>query len=181
MPTTIISTTTAADVPTVCTIATTLPISLIIGLPSAMRPLTIHRSSPGHQRAILMTSGISHQPTTAFCSASEPIPATAQPRYLTAAVTKLRHDIVVHPGTDSAMRATHYVGRVPPPTARARHSDRAELPKLGTASASSSSSGSPSASSSGLTAVGMAPHWAKTGQGCVGGALARPEAGHVVI
>src|SRR5216683_7020121 len=176
MPTAIISTTTAADVPTVCTIATALPIlSPIIGLPSATRPLTIHRSGPGHQWAILTTSGIRHEPAPASCSASEPTPATAQPGYLTAATTESRHGIVVRPGTDSAVRATHCVGRVTPPTTRARNRDGAELPKPGTASASSSSSGSPSALSSGPTAVGMAPRWAKTGWGCVGGALARPK------
>jgi hypothetical protein len=103
MTTAIISTTTTADVPTVCAIATALPISPIIGLPSATRPLAIHRSGPRHQWAILTTSGISHEPAA---PASEPTPAAAQPGYLTAAATEFRHDIVVRPGTDSAVRAT---------------------------------------------------------------------------
>jgi hypothetical protein len=61
-----------SDVPTVRTIATALPISPIMGLPSATRPLTIHRGGPGHQWAILTTSGISHEPAPGSCSAPNP-------------------------------------------------------------------------------------------------------------
>jgi hypothetical protein len=88
-------------------IVTALPISPIMGLPSATRPLTIHRGGPGHQWAILTTSGISHEPAPGSCSASEPTPTTAQAGYLTAAATDSRIGIVVRPGTDSAVRATH--------------------------------------------------------------------------
>ena len=100
MPTAIASTTTAADVPTVCTIATALPISPIIGLPSTTRPLI-----ELDQWTILTTSGISYEPASS--SATEPTSATARPGYLTASATESRHGIVVRPGTDSAVRATH--------------------------------------------------------------------------
>jgi hypothetical protein len=65
-----------------------------------MRPLAVQCST------------ISHGPTPASTSASEPAAAITEPRYV--AFTKSRHDVVVRAGTHSAVRAARHVDRVPP-------------------------------------------------------------------
>jgi hypothetical protein len=142
-----------------------------------MRPLAIHPSGRRHRWAILTTPGVGHKPAS---SAPEPTPATAQPGYLTAAAAESRNDIVVRTGTHSAVRAAYGVGRVPPPTARARNCD---------------GGGAAEAGHSEYIVVVLCLAvcvvvWARSGRlgaargkdrGCIAGPLTRPEAGRVVV
>jgi hypothetical protein len=90
-------------------------------------------------------------------SASELAAATTQAKYVSS--TESRHIVVVGAGagTHSAVGAAHRVGKVPRRPLVPARATGAELPKLGTASASSSSPGSPSPQSSGPAITGLAP------------------------